>query len=145
MRLKDLRYADLDRLHELYDSGEVPDEDEVVGDMRGTVLAGRGIARTELWRRGSKYLPWAGMRVDESDGINHLGYSPLVLEKYGFEKYVEQGREGGSLVLDYDVRENPYWLQRLTERVRDVNGREVFVHYYAMEPEDSEIPVESGW
>jgi len=158
MRLEDLRHADLDRLHEMYDSGEVPEEDEVMGDMRGAVLAGRGVGRTELWKRVSRYLPWAGMRIEDGEGINHLGYSPLVVERYGFEKYVERGREGGALVLDYDVRENPYWLRRLTERVRkiedglllgkaslSVGGREVFVHYYAMEPEDSEIPVESGW
>lgn len=155
MRLEELRKADLDRLHGLYDSGEMPEENDLRGNMRGSVLGGRGLGRTDLWKRTSKYIPWAGMAVGDSDGMNHLGYSPFVIEKYGFDKYVEQDAGGGAVVLDYDVKENPYALRRLTERVRKIEDgvllgkafvefgrRDVFVHYYAMVPETSEIPIE---
>jgi hypothetical protein len=153
MRPKDLRDATVEELQELYDEGQIPDETEL-GDATGEVLAGRGLANTSVWRRTAKYSPWAGMRLD--DEINRLGYGPLTLEKYGFDTYVEQDKEGGALVLDYDIPENPYALRRLVERVREiegglllgkaylrVGGREVFLHYYAMEPVEREIPIRS--
>jgi len=159
-RLGDLRDADLSELHALYDEGELPDEEDIHGELRGEVLAGRGIGRTRLWRRAANLAPWAGMRIDTDDGggVNHIGFPPLVFDRYGFETYVEKDREGGALVLDYDVEGNPYALRRLEERLREiedglflgksfvrVGGRRVFLHYYAVESAESigtEIPVE---
>jgi hypothetical protein len=158
MRVRDLSDADLNELDALYEDAEVPDEPPE-GDMRGEVLAGRGPARTSVWKRAARYAPWSGMRVDstagapDEDGINRLGYGPLTFERYGFEAYVERDRDGGALVLDYDVRENPYALRRLKERVRRVDdvylgraflrvgGRDVFLHYYAMETVERGIPI----
>ena len=158
MRLDDLRHADLDELDALYEDAEVPDEPPE-GDVRGAVLAGRGPARTSVWKRAARYAPWSGMRIDdtagepEEDGINRLGYGPLTFERYGFETYIERDRDGGALVLDYDVRGNPYALRRLEERLRRLDGvylgkaylrlggRQVFLHYYAMEPAEREIPI----
>lgn len=156
MRLDELRDAPLDELHELYEDGEIPDE-EPTGDMRGIVLSGRGPARTSAWNRLANLAPWSGMRLgsggEADDGVNYVGYGPLTFERYGFESYVEQDREGGALVLDYDVPENPYVLRRLKEYVREVDGvylgrayaevggRRVFLHYYAMEQKEAEIPV----
>jgi len=154
LRLGDLRDADLRELHALYEEGEVPNEDDVRGEMRGLTLAGRGVARTRLWRRAANLAPWAGMRIDEHDGVNHVGFPPLVTDRYGFETYVERGKDGGALVLDYDVEENPYALRRLEEHLREieeglflgrsylrVGGRRVFLHYYAVEPTTGEIPI----
>ncbi len=155
MRLDELRDASLDELHDLYEKGEIPDE-VPTADMRGVVLAGRGLARTSAWDSVANLAPWSGMRIGDretEDGVNYVGYGPLVFERYGFETYVERDREGGALVLDYDVPENPYALRRLKEHVREVDGiylgrayvevggRRVFLHYYAMEPEEAEIPV----
>jgi len=153
MRLRDLREADLEDMNALYEDGGVPDEPPS-GDMRGAVLSGRGPARTSVWKTAARYAPWSGMRLggDEDGGMNRLGYGPLTFERYGFEAGVEGG-DDGALVLDYDVPENPYGLRRLEERVRRVDdvylgraylrvgGRDVFVHYYAMEPVEREIPV----
>ncbi|MFP4188088.1 MAG: hypothetical protein ACOCRA_05295 [Halobacteria archaeon] len=159
MRLEDLRDADLDDLNALYEDADVPDEPPQ-GEMRGAVLAGRGPASTSVWKTAARYAPWSGMRLGdtpapEQDGVNRLGYGPLTFERYGFESYVERDRDGGALVLDYDVRENPYALRRLKERVREfgdlylgkaylsVGGRDIFLHYYAMEPVEREIPIRS--
>ncbi len=155
LRLDDLRDADLSELYALYEEGEVPDEEDVRGEMRGLTLAGRGVARTRLWRRAANLAPWAGMRIEDRGGVNHVGYPPLVFDRYGFETYVERDKEGGALVLDYDMEENPYALRRLEERLREiedglflgrsylrVGGRRVFLHYYAVEPaEGREIPI----
>lgn len=156
MRLEELRDSSAEELHALYDDGEIPD-DVPEADMRGVVLAGRGPARTSAWNRIANLAPWSGMRIGDAgetgDGVNYVGYGPLVFERYGFETYVEQDREGGALVLDYDVPANPYALRRLKEYVRkvdgvylgrayvEIGGRRVFLHYYAMEPEETEIPV----
>ena len=156
LRLKDLRDADLSELHALYDEGEVPDEDDIHGEMDGLTLAGRGLARTRLWRRTANLAPWAGMRIDTEDGgVNHIGFPPLVFDRYGFESYVERDKKAGALVLDYDLKENPYWIRRLKERLREiedglflgksylrVGGRRAFLHYYAVEPEAVRIPIE---
>jgi hypothetical protein len=156
MRVKDLRDADTDELDALYEDGEIPDE-LPEGELRGEVLAGRGPARTSAWKRAARYAPWSGMRGDtlgDEDGVNRLGYGPLAVERYGFRIDVERG-DGGALVLDYDVPDNPYALRRLEERVRKVNGvllgkaylriggRRVFLHYYAMQPVEHEIPIKS--
>ena len=154
LRLEDLRDADLSELHAVYDEGTVPDRDDVSGEMRGMVLAGRGIGRTRLWRRGANLTPWAGIRIDDEGGTNRVGFPPVVFDRYGFEKYVERDEEGGALVLDYDIVENPYALRRLEERLREiedglflgksylrVGGRSVFLHYYAVEPAAVEIPI----
>lgn len=154
LRLEDLRDADLSELHALYEEGEVPDEDDVRGEMRGLTLAGRGVARTRLWRRAANLAPWAGMRMNDDGGVNHVGFPPLVLDRYNFETYVERDKEGGALVLDYDVPENPYALRRLEERLREIEddlflgksylrlgGRRVFLHYYAVEPTTGKIPI----
>lgn len=155
LRLDDLHEADLTELHALFDTGEVPDEEAARGEMRGKVLAGRGLGRTRLWRRAANLAPWAGMRIENGGGVNHVGYPPLVFDRYAFESHVEQGKDGGALVLDYDVKENPYALRRLEERLREiedglllgksylrVGGRRVFAHYYAVEPQGGRIPIE---
>jgi len=97
------------------------------------------------------------MRVDTDDGggVNHVGFPPLVFDRYGFESHVERNEEGGALVLDYDVEENPYALRRLEERLREIEdglflgksylragGGRFFLHYYALEPQKGRIPVE---
>lgn len=158
MRLRDLRDADLEELNALYEDADVPDEPPE-GDARGAVLAGRGPARTSVWKRAARYAPWSGMRLEgtagapEQDGINRLGYGPLTFERYGFGAHVERDKDGGALVLDYDVPENPYALRRLEERLRRLNGvylgkaylrvggGRVFLHYYAIEPVEREIPI----
>lgn len=155
LRLEDLRDADLSELHALYDEGKVPAQKDLSGEMRGLVLAGRGIGRTRLWRRAANLAPWAGMRIEDSGGVNHIGFPPLVFDRYGFESYVKRDREGGALVLDYDVAENPYALRRLEERLREiedglflgksylrVGGGSFFLHYYAVEPQQGRIPIE---
>jgi len=154
LQLKDLRDADLSELHVLYDDGELPDEDDFGGEVRGVVLAGRGIGRTRLWRRAANLMPWAGMRLNDDGGVNHVGYPPVVFDRYGFETYVEQNREGGALVLDYDTDENPYSLRRLEEHLREIEtdlflgksylrlgGRRLFLHYFAVEPTAGKIPI----
>jgi hypothetical protein len=158
MRIRDLRDAELRDLHALYDDADAPDE-LPEGETRGAVLAGRGPTNSSVWRRAARYAPWSGMRLGETagapeeDGINRLGYGPLTFERYGFEAYAERGADGGALVLDYDVPENPYALRRLKERVRRVDdvylgkaylrvgGSEVFLHYYAMEEVERDIPI----
>lgn len=156
MRADDLRSLSLDELHSLYSENaqQVPDVDELDGEMKGTVLQGRGPARTSLWTTAAKYAPWMGVDVDAAGGVNVLGYGPLSLERYPFESYVERDREGGELIFDYDVPENPYALRRLEEHVRevdtdlylakvyaDVAGGKAFLYYYAIEPRETEIDV----
>lgn len=156
MRIEELREYGLDELHRLYDESaqQVPDTDDLTGELRGEVLAGRGIARTSAWRTAAKYAPWSGLDVDERGGSNVLGYGPLTFQRYGFESYVERDREGGALVFDYDLPENPFALRRIEEHVRRVDdelylvkvfanaaGRKLFLYYYAVEPRETEIEV----
>lgn len=153
LRLEDLRDADLSELHALYDEGTVPEEKDINGEVRGLVLAGRGIGRTHLWRRAANLAPWAGMRIEEGGGVNRIGFPPVVFDRYSFESYVD--RKEGALVLDYDAEENPYALRRLEERLREiedglflgksylrVGGGRFFLHYYAVEPVGERIRVE---
>lgn len=156
MKIEELRDQSLEELHRLYEESaqQVPDPDDLTGELRGEVLAGRGVARTSAWRTATKYAPWSGLDVGERGGSNVLGYGPLTFERYGFESYVERDREGGSLIFDYDVSENPFALRRVEEHVRRVDdelylvkvflnlaGRKVFLYYYAVEPREAEIPV----
>ncbi len=156
MKVEELRDYGLDELHRLYDESaqEVPDADDLEGDLRGAVLAGRGIARTSLWRTAARYAPWEGLEVGGRGGSNVLGYGPVTFQRYEFESYVERGKEGGALVFDYDVPENPFALRRIEEHVRRIDdnlylvkvsanlaGRKLFLHYYAVEPREVEIEV----
>lgn len=156
MKIEELRDYSLEELDRLYDESaqQVPDTEDLKGELRGSVLKGRGLARTSLWRTAAKYAPWAGLDVDERAGSNVIGYGPLTFKRYGFESYVERDKEGGALVFDYDVPENPFALRRIEENVRRVDddlylvkvyanvaGRKMFLHYYAVEPREIEIEV----
>ncbi len=150
-----LEYS-VDELHEIFEEHrqDVPGEDELEGELKGTVLEGRGVARTGLWKSAANLAPWSGVDIDRYGGSNVVGYGPLSFQRFPFECYVERDREGGALVFDYDLPENPYALRRLEERVRRIDtdlylvkvvanaaGRKPFLYYYAVEPRETEIEV----
>ena len=136
LSLDDLARRPAAELEALYREGHVPDAlDAVDGPLRGRMLAvvrlDRGpIARALRRFSGSRSFVWAGKtfhaeRRDAGRGINRVvGGSVLGRQDlFPFHTSFAPSRlDGGpSIVLDYDLPENPPYIRRIHDEIREVS------------------------
>jgi hypothetical protein len=125
--LLELDHATLD---ELYKSAGVPRVEDVAGDLKGRMLAIpalEGTPRPALIRRyaGSSAFPWRGKSftptsADAGEGKNRVFVDRLKL--FRFTTAVGPSRAGpfDALQLDYDHAENPGFIRRIEDEIREL-------------------------
>ena len=128
--LRDLLALDLPALDALYASARVPLVDEVKGDLRGrmlatTVLRGRvaGAVRALASWDG---FPWKGKSFSPRTASRGDGINRVLLDRwrlFRFETFVGPSRAGDfdSLQLDYDNRDNPFFIRPIKDEIRELS------------------------
>jgi len=136
LSLEDLANKSYSDLAELYNRGRVPASLRPLdGPLTGRMLTVKGIAKGPLANRlrrfaGSKAFVWSGKSFSaESDkrgsGLNRinipgvLGRQNLFPFETRFDASVVDGRE--TIVLDYDLRQNPPYIRRIHDEIREVS------------------------
>src|SRR5262245_60975257 len=134
--LDDLAQKSFDELSELYAAGSVPASLRAVdGRLRGRMLVVKGISKGPLARQlrrfaGSKAFMWHGKSFSsENDrrgtGVNRINI-PGVLGRqnlFPFETRFDTSAVDGqqTIVLDYDLRENPPYIRRIHDEIREIS------------------------
>jgi len=129
---EDLRRLSKDELWEWYRNGSAPGSVRAVeGHPAGlglalTILSG---GRADRWLRRysrSQRFPWHGksfkaLSDSEGWGWNRLALGPF-LGVCPFRTYIAPSKSDGAptLVLDYDVPRNPWWLRLTWDELREV-------------------------
>jgi hypothetical protein len=138
--LDSLANLDWATLGDLYRRAEVPSVPELDGDLRGRMLAVRGTGRIwfgllrafAAWHhfpwRGKSF--WSGSRLERGDGINRVFGSaggvtgaPVPSRRwFRFETFIGPSRadSGQAFQLDYDNRDNPFFIRAIKDEVRQV-------------------------
>ena len=135
LSLDDLAKKRFEELSALYDRGRVPASLRAVdGPLIGRMLVLKGLAKGPLAKQlrrfaGSKAFVWGGKSFSaESDkrgtGINRvnlpgvLGRQNLFPFETRFDSSAVDGKE--TIVLDYDLAENPPYIRRIHDEIREV-------------------------
>lgn len=134
--LDDLSRMRSDELLRLYEGGKVPKSMSALdGALTGRMLAVKkleagGIARRLRAFAGSKKFPWGGKTFSatsdrEGTGINRVN-APGVLGRqnlFPFTTLFASSEIDGktAVVLDYDHPENPPYIRRIHDEVREVS------------------------
>lgn len=119
-------------LRALYERAAVPAVPELDGDLKGRMLAVRGAGRIwfallrafAAWR----YFPWRGKSFAahtngvRGDGINRVFGDAAPLRWFRFETCIGPSRADGgqAFQLDYDNRDNPFFIRAIKDEVRAV-------------------------
>jgi hypothetical protein len=130
--LDELAALDAPTLWELYRGAEVPELAALVGDARGRMLAVRGAGRVwfgllrafAAWR----HFPWRGKSFSSrslavrGDGINRVFGDQAPRRWFRFETFIGPSRADGgqAFQLDYDNRDNPFFIRAIKDEVRQV-------------------------
>jgi len=132
LRLDDLLALEPAALERLYIQARVPALDALQGDLRGRMLAVTVVppgwsAAARLWA-GSDAFPWRGKSFaplgrDEGRGINRVFSDRLRL--FAFETSIAPSRAGDfdAFQLDYDLPENPFFIRRIKDEIRELSPR----------------------
>lgn len=127
--LDELLVKEAGTLRELYESARVPRIDEVRGPLRGRMLAwpnvgGLGGRLLRAFASSSRF-PWRGKSfeprtMDDGEGINRVVFDRIKL--YRFETSIGPSRAGNfdALQLDYDLPENPFFIRRIKDEMREL-------------------------
>ena len=131
-RLDDLAALRAPTLLELYRTAEVPSVPELDGELRGRMLAVRGVGRIGFallrafaaWR----HFPWRGKSfaahtsATRGDGINRVLGDARPRRWFRFETFVGPSRADGgdAFQLDYDNADNPFFIRAIKDEVRRV-------------------------
>ena len=149
---------DKNELDELFAEGETPTVDEMEGETRGIVLAGRGTLRTGVGREIANLplLPWKGKKIEGGQGVNRFGYGPLSQQGFEFNTRISESLQGWGtvLVFDYDVASNPPGVKRVRDDLKkiddglylgtsnlEIGGTHRFLLYFALEKTEKKIDV----
>jgi len=118
-------------LRALYLAGTTPAIGDVRGDLRGRMLAVRGVGRFvgallrafARWR----FFPWRGksftpLAVGRGEGINRVFGDSRPRRWFRFETFVAASRAGGgdAFQLDYDNPGNPFFIRAIKDEIRCV-------------------------
>jgi hypothetical protein len=119
-------------LAELYRRAAVPGVPDLNGDLRGRMLAVRGAGRLlfillrafAAWR----HFPWRGKSFwsapdrARGDGINRVFGGAKPRRWFRFETFIGPSRADGgrAFQLDYDNRDNPFFIRAIKDEVRQV-------------------------
>jgi len=119
-------------LHGLYCAAKVPALHDLDGDLRGRMLAVRGAGRIwfallrafAAWR----HFPWRGKSfasralATRGDGINRVFAESAARRWFRFETFIGPSQADGGLAfqLDYDNRDNPFFIRAIKDEVREL-------------------------
>jgi hypothetical protein len=129
LALDDLLAVEPAALERLYGDASVPSLDAIVGDLRGRMLALTVVpagwsALARVWA-GSDRFPWRGksfapLGAGRGRGINRVFTDRARL--FAFETEVAPSRAGDfdAVQLDYDVPENPFFIRRIKDEIRQL-------------------------
>lgn len=127
-KLVDLSPEELNRI---YQTSEVPNLEEVVGDLRGRMLAAvivpewvlpalRSLAR-------ASFFPWRGksfsfLSEGKGEGINRIFSDINPSRWFKFGTFVGRSRAGDfdAVQLDYDRPTNPWFIRAIKDEIREV-------------------------
>jgi len=131
-RLDDLAALRSRPLAQLYGRGSVPSVSDLNGDLRGRMLAVRGAGRIlfallrafAAWQhfpwRGKSF--WSSAAAARGDGINRVFGDAKPRRWFRFETFIGPSRADGgqAFQLDYDNRDNPFFIRAIKDEVRQV-------------------------
>jgi hypothetical protein len=127
--LDDLVFLEHEELRLLYEAARAPALGDLSGPLRGRMLAVPALpdvvtALPRAWARTQRF-PWRGKtftpRTSEAgEGINRVVSERLAL--FRFTTSITPSRHDGApaLELDYDHRENPFFIRAIEDEVRTV-------------------------
>ncbi len=130
--LDDLAYLEAPALADLYRRAGVPEPADLIGDLRGRMLAVPGSESVPFlfdalrrfsalpvfpWR-GKSFLPGEG--ADRAEGVNRVISDRFRI--YPFAACIRPSRAGAfdAVELDYDRPENPFFIRAIRDEVREV-------------------------
>ena len=128
-RLDELLALDAPSLRELYEKACVPRLGDVSGPLRVRMLAwpgARGVAGRALRAcASSTRFPWRGKSFDPKGPSEGAGINRVVLDRiklFRFETSIAPSRAGSfdALQLDYDLPENPWFIRRIKDEMREL-------------------------
>jgi hypothetical protein len=129
--LDDLAELDGDSLLSLYRQGHTPAITNVIGDLRGRMLAVPG-ARGLLFRMLRafarwRFFPWRGKSftahsATAGEGINRVFSDRRPSRWFRFATRIEPSRAGAfdAFQLDYDNPGNPFFIRAIKDELREV-------------------------
>lgn len=136
LTLDDLSMLRCEELAGLYEKGRLPDSLQALdGSPTGRMLAvrmldsgplARLLRRVAAWKR----FVWAGKSFlaandAEGNGINRIQAAGVLgrQDLFPFETHVGASALDGdkAIVLDYDLSDNPAWIRRVHDEVREVS------------------------
>lgn len=130
--LDELASLDTATLREHYRRADVPSLTALDGDLRGRMLAVQGAGRFwfALLRAfaGWRHFPWRGKSfalrslATRGDGINRVFGDVAPRRWFRFETFIGPSRADGgqAFQLDYDNRDNPFFIRAIKDEVRQV-------------------------
>lgn len=134
LKVDDLARMSVDELDAVYRAGKLPESMSVLdGAPRGRMLTvvgalGRGGAASTLRRfAASKQFPWAGKSFSATGDDTGTGINRIRLaggrEWFPFDTTMEPSVIDGEpcVVLDYDKSENPWFIRKIHDEIREVS------------------------
>ena len=128
--LDDLLKLDAASLDQLYRNASVPSLSAVRGDLRGRMLSVLGPLRMPLSPlsalASSDWFPWRGKTFDPADeqhgfGINRVFTDRLKLFRFATSIGPSKAGPFDALQLDYDLPENPWFIRRIEDEIRELS------------------------
>lgn len=126
----------LKELDNIFSKSKIPDEEELEGIYKGTVLATTGsdylpslVKKIFTLYKESFLLPWKGKEFKKCDegqikGKNILISLEVPIKLFLFEIRVKKSDFDGKdcLLLNYDNRSNPLLIRQMVDELRKVNS-----------------------
>lgn len=129
-RLDELLTKDASTLKHLYETARAPLLADVRGALRGRMLAwprvGGVTGRALRALASSSRFPWRGKSFSPLGATDGEGINRVVLERvklFRFETSIGPSRAGDfdALQLDYDLPENPWFIRRIKDEMRELS------------------------
>jgi hypothetical protein len=130
--LDDLLDLDVPALERLYREARAPRIGDLSGDLRGRMLALVGapavLSRFARAWAGSDVFPWRGKSFRPEDERGGQGINRVFADRFKlfpFHTFIGRSRAGDfdALQLDYDRRENPFFIRAIKDEVREIAPR----------------------
>jgi len=127
--LDDLVYLEHDELRALYEGARAPAIGDLSGPLRGRMLAVPALpdlitSLPRAWARTQRF-PWRGKTftprtADAGDGINRVVSDRVSLFRFTTRIAPSRHDRAPALELDYDHRENPFFIRAIEDEVRTI-------------------------
>jgi len=131
LTVDDLAHLTTAEAADLYARGTVPPMSALDGSPRGRMLAVAGLDRGAIAGRlrafsGSRAFPWAGKSFQSTGDSTGSGVNRVRLlgtrDWFPFDTLVGPSAIDGkpSIILDYDKSENPWFIRKIHDELREV-------------------------